>query len=86
MSDRCGIVWRIGVERTAIMNGVSTIINGLAHGGSNRNADEMESWNDAGRHGTAVEAIAPPTAKTIGAAAEPQNQGDVLRWQRARTS
>ena len=37
-------------------------------------------------HGTAVEAIAPPTAKTIGAAAEPQNQGGVLRWQRGAGS
>ena len=36
-------------------------------------------------YGTVVEAIAP-TAKTVGAAAEPQDQGDQLHGQLARTS
>ena len=36
MSDRLGIVRYFWGERTAIMNGVATIRNGLALGGSNR--------------------------------------------------
>ena len=36
MSDRRGIVRYFWGERTAIMNGVATIRNGLALGGSNR--------------------------------------------------
>ena len=41
MSDRCGIVRYFWGECTAIMNGVATIRNGLAHGGSNRIAGGM---------------------------------------------
>ena len=41
MSDRLGIVRYFWGERTAIMNGVATIRNGLALGGSNRIAGGM---------------------------------------------